>query len=273
MILQVIISFFLTVTIFYLAFNLEVGGMGLGSNLKALMIVLGGTFSATLIAYPWKRLIWTGQLLKKAFLQKNEIDQTITSLVSLNRTYRLSGIRALEQQVSKLSQGLLKTALELITFHYTREKIELILQKESQLTYDQYETAYKILYNMARLAPALGLAGTTVNLIHIFGHINNPQSLIGYMAIALLSTFYGIVLANLCFIPLSNKLREFIDHETIHLGLIQEGVLDLYDKENPTAMEYKLEALFSTAVHSISNRTRPKLRIMPSMDRVSSVTS
>jgi hypothetical protein len=49
--------------------------------------------------------------------------------------------------------------------------------------------------------------------------------------------------------------------------------LDLYDKENPTAMEYKLEALFSTAVHSISNRTRPKLRIMPSMDRVSSVTS
>jgi chemotaxis protein MotA len=94
------------------------------------------------------------------------------------------------------------------------------------------------------------------------------------MAIALLSTFYGIVLSNLCFIPLSNKLREFMDHEAIHLGLIQEGVLDLYDKENPKAMEYKLEALFSTAVmDSIPNRTRPKLRIRASMNRISSVTS
>jgi len=65
------------------------------------------------------------------------------------------------------------------------------------------------------------------------------------MGIALLSTFYGVVLANLCLTPLSNRLREFMDQEAVRLDLIQEGILDIYDQENPIAMRYKLESLSS----------------------------
>src|SRR4030042_722579 len=220
--------------------------MGLASNLNALMVVLGGTLAATLIAYPWKKVIWTIQLLKKAFLARNEMDWTIDKIVDLTRTYRQGGIRALEQQEEELPQGLLKTSIGLMVLHYPKERIEQIVQKEAQLTYVQYQTAYKILYSMARLAPALGLAGTIVALIRVFGHITDPKSLVGYMAIALLSTFYGVVLANLCFVPLSNKLMEFIDHEGILLDLIQGGILDLHDQENPFAIRYKLKALSNT---------------------------
>ena len=219
MIPQLIFSILLSITIFFMAFNLNVGEMGLASNLNALMIVLGGTFAATLIAYPWKKVTWTLQLLKKAFLARNEIDWTIDKIVDLTRAYRQGGIRALEQQGEELPQGLLKTSIGLMALHYPKEKIEQIVQKEAQLTYVQYQTAYKILYNMARLAPALGLAGTIVALIRVFGHITDPKSLVGYMAIALLSTFYGVVLANLCFVPLSNKLMEFMDHEEIRAGV------------------------------------------------------
>ena len=272
MIFQVIFSLLLSVAIFFLAFNLEVGGMGIGSNLNALMIVLGGTFSATLIAYPWKKLAWTAQLIKKAFFSRDETEWTISTLVKLARLYRQGGVRTLEQQGNELSPGLLRTGVEMIAYQYSRDKIETILQKEAQLTYGQYESAYKVLYNMARLAPALGLAGTIVNLIRVFGHIQDPQNLIGYMAVALLSTFYGVILANLCFIPLSNKLREFMDHEEIHFQLVQEGILDLFDEENSKAIEYKLEALSNTVMKPNSIWSRSHLALMPSKKRASSVT-
>jgi len=243
MIPQLIFSILLLISIFYTAFNLEVGEVGLVSNLNALLIVLGGTLAATLIGYPSKKVIWTFQLLKKAFLARDDIDSTINTIVDLARAYRQGGIRTLEQKGENLPQGLLKTSIDLMAINCSKDKIEQILQKETQFTYVQYESSHKILYNMARLAPAFGLAGTIVTLIRVFGHITEPKSLVGYMAIALFSTFYGVVLANLCFSPLSNKLREFMDQEERKLDLIQEGILDLYDKENPTAIRFKLEAL------------------------------
>jgi len=259
---QIIFSILLTIAIFFLAFNLELEKVGLASNLGALMIVLGGTLAATLIAYPWRRLIWTAHLLKKAFLSVNEIDWTKKTIVTLARTYRKNGIRVLEQMGEKLPDGYLKTAVDLITYHYTKDEIEHILQKEAHIMYGQYEASEKIICSMARLAPALGLTGTIVGLIRTFGHITDTNGLIGYMGIALLSTFYGVVFANLCFIPLSNKLREFMDQEATRLDLIQEGILDIYDQENPRAMEYKLESLSSLSTKGSKQglvTPRPKL--------------
>ena len=272
MIPQLIFSCMLSVGIFFLAFHLDVGEMGLASNLYALVVVLGGTLSATLIAYPWQKLTWTFQLLKKAFQSRNEIDWILDTIVNLARIYRQKGIRALEQEGENLPEGFLKAAVDLTVFHHTRDKIEQILQKEAELIYAQYETAHKILYNMARLAPALGLTGTIVTLIRIFGHMTDPQGLVSYMAIALLSTFYGVVLANLCFIPLSNKLKEFMDYEEVCLNLIQEGVLDLYDEENPRVIEHKLEALAATVTKPSRRGTPSRLFLLPSKKRASVIS-
>jgi chemotaxis protein MotA len=273
MIPQLIFSVLLSVTIFFLAFNLEVGEIGWASNVNALMIVLGGTLAATLIAYPWKKVIWTFQLIKKTFCAQDETEGTITRIVELARAYRQGGIRILEQKGEKLPQGLLRTAIELMAMNCSKEKIEQIVHKEAQLTYVRYETAYKILHNMAKLAPALGLAGTIVTLIRVFGHISDPKSLVGYMAIALFSTFYGVVLANLCFVPLANKLREFMDHEEIRLDLIEEGILDIYDEENPTAIRFKLEALSATAIKPNPAWTGSTSVYLPPKKRASSAAS
>lgn len=273
MIPQLIFSILLSILIFFMAFNLKVEEIGLASNLNALMIVLGGTFAATLIAYPWKKITWTFRLLKRAFLAQDEIDGTIKKIVDLARAYRQGGIRTLEQQGEELSPGLLKTSIELMAFQCSRGKLEEIVQREAQLTYVQMETGCKILHSMARLAPALGLTGTIVVLIRVFGHITDPKSLVEYMAIALLNTFYGVVLANLFFVPLSNKLREFLDHEETRMELIQEGILDLYDGENSRAIQFKLEAL-STAVREPNPiRRGPELLPTASKKRASSVAS
>ena len=110
MVPQILFSLLLSIAIFFLAFHLEVGRMGVGANLNALMIVLGGTLSATLIGYPWKRLTWTAHLLKKAFASRNEIDWTIDAIVTLARAYRKGGIRAMEQLEERMPNGLLRTA-------------------------------------------------------------------------------------------------------------------------------------------------------------------
>ena len=126
--------------------------------------------------------------------------------MALARAYRKEGIRGLERMGESLPDGQLKTAVELMSYHYAKEEIEHILQKEARLLYGRYEASDKILSSMARLAPALGLTGTIVSLIRTFGHIADTGGLVGYMGIALLSTFYGVVFANLCFMPLSHKL-------------------------------------------------------------------
>jgi len=265
MIHQIIFSIFLSTAIFFVAFNLELETVGLASNLSALAIVLGGTLAATLIAYPWRRLLWTTQLLKEAFSAKNEMEWTRNTIVAMARTYQKRGIRALEQMGEDLPDGYLKTAVGFISYQYSKEEIEQILRKEAHILYSRYEAADKILCSMARLAPALGLTGTIVSLIRTFGHIADTQSLVGYMGIALLSTFYGVVLANLCLTPLSNRLREFMDQEVFRLDLIQEGILDLYEMENPIAMKYKLESLFSSSVREsqvASARPRPEIVVL-----------
>jgi chemotaxis protein MotA len=243
MIGQTICSLILLLAIFLAAFNLEVHELGLASNLNAMMIVFGGTFLATLLAFPLKKMIITIQFLKRSFHTREEINWTIQTIVNLSRINKRNGIRSLEKEGNNLPAGLIKTGIELISYQFIRGNIEEILRKEALSNYSQYETSHKILCSMARLAPAMGLAGTIVNLIRIFGHISNPQSLIGYMAIALLSTFYGVVLANICFVPLSNKLREFMDQDLLRMDIIQEGILDIYDLEHPRAVQYKLGTL------------------------------
>jgi chemotaxis protein MotA len=243
MIVQAICSFLVLIGIFLLSFNLEVKELGLASNLNAVIIVLGGTFFATLLAYPMTKLMMTARFLKQSFGGNRQIHWTIQTLVKLARINKKDGVRALEREGEKLPPGLINTGVGLMAYNFSRENMEQILHKDALLTFNQYETAHKILCSMARLAPAMGLAGTVVSLIRTFGHLSSPQNLIGYMAIALLSTFYGVVLANICFVPLSNKLREYMDQDLLRMDMIKEGILDIYDKEHPRALQYKLETL------------------------------
>ncbi len=273
MIPQTVLSLLLSVAIFWMAFHLNTGASGLESNLSALAIVIGGSLTATLFAYPWRKIVWTFQILKTAFRAADEMQETIDSMVEASRVFRNGGIRALEREAQEMNPGLLKTSIELMAFQCPREKIDQIVEREAQLIGIRYETAHKILYSLARLAPALGLVGTIVTLIRVFGQMGDPKGLVGSMAVALLSTFYGVVLANLCFVPLSNKLKEFINAEEIRLGVLHEGILDLYDGENPRLMRFKLERLSDRPPEPASSRKEPRLALMPAKGRASSVVS
>jgi len=249
--------------IFFSNFKLEVSGIGLLSNLNAIFLVLGGILSTIMVAYTWGKIRWTFRLLRRSFGGAVDMDWTIQTIVDLARNYRKRGsIRLLEQMTNDLPPGHLKMGLELVTYHYSRSQIEQILRRESLSTYNQYATARKILQNMARLAPALGLAGTLIQLIRVFANNSSFPDPFKTLAFALLSTFYGLILASLLFTPLANKLKEFMEQDRLRMEIIQEGVLGIYDQEHPRAIQHRLEMRAATMEPSPNPHSSPGVALL-----------
>jgi chemotaxis protein MotA len=268
MIGRTVFSMSLLAGIFFSNFKLEVSGIGLLSNLNALFLVLGGILSTALVAYTWGKIRWTFRLLRRSFGSAVDVNWTIQTIVDLARNYRKKGsIRLLEQMTNDLPPGLLKRGLELITFHYSRGQIEQILRREALNTYNQYGTAHKILQNMGRLAPALGLVGTLIQLIRVFANSSSHPDLFRTLAFALLSTFYGLILASLLFIPLANKLKEFMEQDRLRMEIVQEGVLGIYDEEHPRAIQHRLEMRSATMEPSPNRHPSPKVVLLTPTER------
>ena len=267
MIKQIVFSVFFLAAIFLSSFKLTTGGIGLVSHLNVLMIILGGTLGLTLMVYPWKKLVRTLQLLAKSLRPGREMEAMIKGVVSLAWTYRKNGnIRSLEQGGKDLPPGLLKTGVELLAYNYGRDKIEQILHQEALCICSQYEGASKILLHMAKLAPSLGLTATLVNLIRVWGLPWELQELMEYTAVAFLSLFYGIILANLALIPLASRLKEFTAEEEFGMDLVQEGILSLHDQEHPRAIQYKLENRVRTRETAAPLPPRPKVILLPEQE-------
>jgi chemotaxis protein MotA len=268
MIGRTVFSISILAGILFSNFKLEVSGIGLLSNLNALFLVLGGILSTALVPYTWGKILWTLRLLRRSFGRAEDMDWTIQTIVDLARNYRKKGsIRLLEQQTNDLPPGLLKRGLELITYHYSRGQIEQNLRREALNTYNQYGAAYKILQNMARLAPVLGLAGTLIQLIRVFANSSNYPDLFKTLAFALLSTFYGLILASLLFVPLANKLKEFMEQDRLRMEIIQEGVLGIYDQEHPRAIQHRLEFRSASIELSPKPHTSPQVVLLTPSER------
>ena len=264
MVWQITVSVLLLTGIFFLSFNLEMGGMGLVSNLNALMIVMGGTICATLMTYPMKKVVWAFQILKRSLGPQEKSEGLIQAVVRLSRHYRGGwDIRQLEQQVKDLPPGLLKTGVGLIAYQYDRDKSQQVLHQEALCIRGQYESAGNILHNIAQIVPSMGLIGTIVNFIRFAGLANDIHGLAGCIAVAFLSAFYGVLLARFGLIPLANKLKEFITEEAFRMDLIQEGILDIWDQEHPRAIQFKLESRLAARETLNQNPKTPTGALLP----------
>ena len=260
---QIILSAGLLTSIFLLSFSLDMSGVGWVSNLIALMVVMGGTLSVALMVYPWKKLIWTARMVKKAFRPLDKADGTIQAIVHLARTYRQGwDIRHLERQGQNLPTGLLKTGIELIAYQWDREKMKEVLGQEAASIQGQYENARMVIRHLSQIALFLGFIGTVVNLIRFLGLSRDLQELAGYAAVAFLSFFYGVLLGRLGLIPLADRLKEYMADEKFRLELIQEGILGIQDREHPRAIRFKLETYLAARNASGTISQTPEIEVI-----------
>ncbi len=219
------------------------GGLGLFVNPPSLMIVVGGTIGATMINYPMKDVIGALAVAKNVFTTKAvSIANVIDQFVDFGNKARREGILALEKETENIDNAFFKRGVQLSVDGIEPQAIQDILEIEVDYIRERHQLGAEIFATMGLFAPALGMIGTLVGLVQMLQSMDDPSSIGPSMAVALLTTFYGSIMANLIFIPISGKLRTRSKEETLVKELITEGVVALTRGDNPRILEQRMLA-------------------------------
>ena len=215
-------------------------------NIAALFIVVGGTFASTMIAYPAKELKKIMTLVKFVVTKDNvNIQEDIETIIKLANLARKEGLLALEDAIGDMEDPFMKNGVLLILDGTDPELIKSVLETEIFYMQERHAGARKIFESMAGYAPAYGMIGTLIGLINMLVNLNDSAALGPAMAVALVTTFYGVILANLIFTPMANQLALRSEREQLQKEIIIEGILSIQDGENPRVIKDKLMAFIS----------------------------
>jgi len=224
------------------------GSLVLFVNVPSLMIVIGGTISSTLLNYPLGEVLGVFKVVKKAFLHKEDSPQDIIkNLVSFAETARREGILSLEQRSQELGDDFLKNGISLAVDGTEPEYIREIMTTELDYIADRHKKGAAVFDAMALYAPAFGMIGTLIGLVQMLANMNDPSTIGPAMAVALLTTFYGALIANCVCIPIAGKLRTRSANEILVKELCIQGIMAIQSGDNPRIVEGKLKAFLAPA--------------------------
>ena len=219
------------------------GGLMLFINIPSLMIVIGGTLGATMINYPLKDVLGAISVVKNAFFTSNSAaEEIVRQFVDFGGKARREGILALEADVKNVEDDFLGKGLQLSVDGLEPQAIETIMDTEVEFLRERHQAGAEIFSTMGMFAPALGMIGTLIGLVQMLQSMDDPNSIGPAMAVALLTTFYGSVMANLVYMPISGKLRTRSKEETLVKEMVIQGVISLTKGENPRILEQKMLA-------------------------------
>ncbi len=210
-------------------------------NLPSVMIVVGGTIAATMIAFPLSDFLSVFKVTMKVFMFKIEKPENIiTNLVEISNKARKGGLLSIEGDIKNTNDPYLAKALQMTVDGVKTVDIAAIMQKKMSLTSDEHKTGIALFSSMGSYAPAFGMVGTLVGLVQMLANLDDPSTIGPKMAVAMITTFYGAIMANLFFIPMADKLKIRSEEEISNMNIIYEGVVSIREGEHPRLMEDKL---------------------------------
>ena len=226
---------------FILATILMGSGIGLFINMPSVMIVVGGTVAATMVAFPLKEMLMLIGLTLKVFMFKIEKPENLVQqLVDLSNRARKGGLLSIEGDIANTKDQFLAKALQMTVDGVKTSDIASIMQKQITLIQKEHKTGWSIFRAMGAYAPAFGMVGTLIGLVQMLANLDDPSTIGPKMAVAMITTFYGAILANLFFIPMADKLKIRSEEEITNMALLFEGVISIREGEHPRLMEDKL---------------------------------
>ena len=216
------------------------GSPGTFVNVPSVLIVFGGTLATAFIRFGMNDVINSIAVAANTFSTKlGKPQQIILEIVNLANIARKNGLIVLEQQ--PIEDSFLKKAVMYCVDGHEAEFIDEVLRKEVSLTADRHEVGKKVFVSMGDAAPAFGMIGTLIGLVQMLSSMDDPNSIGPSMAVALLTTLYGAVIANLVCLPMADKLALRSEEEQRNRKLIIEGVLGILKGLNPRVMEEFLQ--------------------------------
>lgn len=215
-------------------------------SISSIFVVLGGGLASTLISYRMNEITKIMKVVKNAFSNKStSSEETIRMLVELSQKARREGLLALESEQEKLDDEYVKQSLQLIVDGVEPDTIRESMSLELENLQARHAKGHGLFKTMGSIFPAWGMIGTLMGLISLLKNLEDPAQIGPAMALALVTTFYGSVLANFVCIPIANKLMLKSKEEVQQKEMIIEGILSIQAGENPRIMEHKLKTFLS----------------------------
>lgn len=215
-------------------------------NVPSIFIVLGGGICSALISYRLKEMAIMLKVTVKTFLNTSRPPfEIIQELVQLSTLARREGLLALESSLENIEDDFLKNALQLIIDGTEADIVRESLELELDNMQKRHSKGQGLFKTLAALFPAWGMIGTLIGLINLLESLDDPSKIGPAMAVALITTFYGSILANFICTPIATKLGNASKEEVQLKTLTIEGVLSIQAGENPKIMEHKLKTFLS----------------------------
>ncbi|WKY48530.1 MotA/TolQ/ExbB proton channel family protein [Eubacteriaceae bacterium ES3] len=247
--ITVIIGYVLVVVALFFGMTFGSSGFDIGAlanffNAQSIFITIGGTFMVLLASFPFKAFTKIPKHLKMVFFKdKTDPMQYVETLVELSKEARRKGLLALEAKAAEIEDEFLKESVLRIVDAIEPDKLKIWFDQKLELIEMRNEEERKLYDFGAALGPAFGMIGTLIGLINMLKSMNldgGAEKLGQDMSVALITTFYGSVIANVIFLPISNKVAIAQERDIMIKELIIEGVVSIKEGENPKYIEEKL---------------------------------
>ncbi len=213
-------------------------------NVPSAMIVLGGTVGAVLVTYPAAVVFKVFSVVRKAFLGRSPDNSHIIVLFEqLARKARREGLLSLQSAEEELEDDFFRKGLALVVDGREADVIQAILTTETDATTERHQLGAEIFEKLGMYAPAFGMLGTIIGLIQMLQTMDDPSTIGPSMAVALVTTFYGALVANVVFIPISGKLKVRSKEEVFRKEMLIQGFLALLAGDDPHVMREKLSSV------------------------------
>jgi len=232
----------------FLAIGLIIASILLGEapvtafvDLPSMLVVFGGATAASMLCFPLNSMLKAPMIAMKVLLNKNE-DRIglINQIVELAETARRDGLLALESKVIDIDNPLVKTGIQMAVDGSTPDVVEEVLRTEIDAISSRHREGKSIMDQLGRFAPAYGMIGTLIGLIMMLQDMSDPSTIGSGMAVALITTLYGAIIANVLFSPFAEKLGLMSRNEMVSFEIAVRGVMAIQSGESPRAIDQKL---------------------------------
>lgn len=215
-------------------------------NLPAILLVVFGTIGATIIGTSIKTITSIPAIIKNA-IEDKELDphEVIDIMVVCAKRARRSGVLALESVAQKVDNKFLKKSIELIVDGTPSVMVREVLETEIVTMQERHKAGETVFSMMGGYSPTLGIIGTVMGLISMLAKLNEPGKMGHAIATAFTATLYGVILANLVYLPIAGKLKTKTAEETVIYEMIIEGVLSIQSGDSPRTVETRMVSFLS----------------------------
>ncbi len=218
------------------------GGAGF-INVPAVLITIGGAISATLIHYPLPKVLGTIAVVRKAFSSKEQdyID-LFKKMSDLAVRARRDGLLALEDDIDHMEDPFMRKGFQMAVDGNTIEVIRSVLEGDVDSMVQRHQVGQGVFKSLGSYAPAFGMIGTLIGLVQMLRNMTDPSAIGSGMAVALITTLYGAMVANLLALPLAGKLEQRSNEEIALKSMVVEGVISIQEGNSPRIVEEKLRS-------------------------------